>query len=188
MCPACLLRLASLPQSRLPRYEIETLLGAHASGSTYLARAARTGALLVVKTFDAAVAGPETLDHLELLGARLASIRHPGIARTYGIDVDGDTPRLVRDYIKGRPFELWKQGAAAPEVDQAIAAIRGAVAALHEHDLAHGHIDAANIVVAGGTPVLLDAGARLISGVLCGKAPDVEAMLRDDLSSLAGLT
>lgn len=188
LCPACLLRLASLPQSRLPRYEIETLLGADDSGHTYLARAIATGALLAVKAFDAAVADPETLDYLESLSARLASVRHPGIARTHGIDVDGGTPRLVRDYVKGRPFALWRQQAAAADVDGAIAAVREAVAALHEQGLAHGHVDAANVVVAGGRPVLLDAGARLISAALSGRPPNVEALMRGDLSSLAGLT
>lgn len=188
LCPACLLRLASLPHARVPLHEIETLLGAHDSGSTYLARAAGTGALLVVKTFDAVVTDPETLDAVETLGARLASFRHPGIARIHGIEADGDAARLVRDYVKGRPFELWKRQAAAPEVAGAIAAIRDAVAALHAQDLAHGHIDPANIVIAGGTPVLLDAGALLISHRLAGRPSGVDALMRDDRSSLEGLT
>ena len=187
LCPACLLRLASLPQSRVPQYEVETLLGAHDGATTYLARAAGTGALLAVKAFDTVVTDPETLDRLEALGDRLASLRHPGVARTRGIEVDGDRARLVRDYAGGRPFDLWRRQATAQQVEGAIAAIRDALGAIHQQDLAHGHLVPANIVVSDGRPVLIDAGAQLVGAILAGGQPRVLQLKDDDLSRLARL-
>lgn len=188
LCAACLLRLAALPEALAPDYEIETLLGSGPSGTTYLARAA-SGALLAVKVLAPAARDSDPIAVADALRAALVAFTHPGVARTHAVEVDDEgRVRIVRDYVTGRPLAAWSEKADAAARGQAAGAIEAAVAAVHAHGLAHGHLTAENIVVAsGGRPVLVDLGAQLALDALQGAARTSEQMAEDDRAALAAL-
>lgn len=176
LCPACLLRLASLPQSRIPAFEIETLIGSGPSGTSYLARAAG-GALLAVRKL---AGGASFTPSIEDLGARLAAFTHPHVAPVYGLQPDDDGVSIVREFVRGRPFADWASAAAPEARAAAVDAISAAVAALHAAGLPHGNITPTNIVIRGTKPVLLDSGARLVALALRTGGEDVGALREAD--------
>jgi serine/threonine protein kinase len=184
LCGACLLRLAEPPASRLPDFQIETLLGSGPFGTTYLGRAA-DGSLLAAKK----IAGEFSLgSRLDEAGARLAACAHACLATFHGLAPDDDGVVMVRGFVQGRPFREWISGAAAAERGHAFEQLLGAVDLLHARGLAHGHLAATNIVIARGNQVvLLDSGARLVADAVRGRESDVAAMRRNDLLSLAEL-
>lgn len=188
-CASCLLRLATLPEALAPEYEIETLLGSGRSGTTYLARDTASGALLAVKIL---LLRDDAHDAPAVAGAirdALTSLQHPAIARTHAVDVDDDgNVRLVRDYVAGKPFAGWSAQADAAARVQAVDTIAGAIGAAHAAGLFHGHVDAANIVMAsGGRPVLVDLGAHMALRALQG-VPDAGGdIAAEDRAALAAL-
>jgi eukaryotic-like serine/threonine-protein kinase len=188
LCAACLLRLAALPEALGPAYEIETLLGSGAAGTSYLARG-DAGALFVVKMIQAPDGGADPMAVADALRAALVAFYHPGVARTHAVEVDDDgNLRIVRDYVTGRPLMAWSEKADAALREQAAGAIETAVAAMHAHGLAHGHLAAENIVVApGGRPVLVDLGAQLALYALQGAARTPEQMAEEDRAGLEAL-
>lgn len=185
LCPACLLRLAAMPRSRVPAYDVEALLGA-GSGTTHLARGSG-GAVLAVKTLDARDVAPDVAAALEDLSRRLQEFRHASIAPGHGLEIENGAVRLVRDYVRGRAFGDWIASADPAARDAARAALAGALAAAHAHDLPHGRLIAANIVITGGRPLLLDLGTPLALEILQGRVPDLPALRQDDLARLARL-
>jgi len=167
LCAACLLRLATAPASRVPAYEIVTLLGAHDDSTTYLARGASSGALLVVRTFNAKAGGGQ-LGSLEALAAWLHAFRHPNVAVTHGVDVDPEgTVSLVRDFVQGRAFVDW---AAKATVEDRAAAL-GAAQSVLEAAGVDTAVTESNIVINGGVPIVVDLGVLEISRILGGAAP-----------------
>ena len=183
LCPSCLLRLAALPQSRIPEFEIETLMGSGPSATTYVARAAG-GAMLAVRKFVTDALFTQAIDDLS---ATLAAFRHPNVAPVYGVQPDEDGMSLVREFIRGRPFADWAAAASTEARAAAVDTLSAAVSALHDAGLPHGHITATNIVIRGAEPVLLDAGAQLAWLALTGADADLEAMRRADLAALERL-
>lgn len=188
LCAACLLRLAALPEALAPDYEIETLLGSGPAGTTYLARGAN-GALLTVKIVAAAAKDADPVAVAEALRAALVAFDQPGVARTHAVEVDDDGHlRIVRDYVAGRPLTAWSDKADAAGREQALSAIEAALATVHAHGLAHGHLAAQNIVMAsGGRPVLVDLGAHLALDALRGAARTCEQMAQEDRAGLEAL-
>ena len=182
LCPACLMRLATMPVSRVPDFDIETLLGS-GTGTTYLARAT-DGALLTVKKLtghsDAA---------LDALADALRAVEHPHLARTLAIDDDMEgTVSLIRAYVPGVAFERWIAGASPEARVEARQAGEDALARLHDAGLAHGHITATNIVFGPGSrAMLLDAGAIQVRNALGSLPFDTAAVRNQDVTALGGL-
>jgi hypothetical protein len=153
------MRLATLPASRVPAFEIETLLGS-GTGTTYLARA-DDGRLLAVK--DLGAMPPSAVDAVEALGERLMGIDHPGTARLIALDIDDGKVRMIREYVPGRASSEW------PDREGIAAATRDVVAHLQEHGLVHGNLVPTNIVIGrGGRPIILDVGAALVARLIRG--------------------
>ena len=179
LCPACLMRLATMPESRVPDFEIETLLGS-GTGTTYLARAA-DGSLLTVKRLTGS--GDAALGSL---ADALHAVDHPHLARTLAIDDDMEgTVSLIRAYVPGIAFERWLAGASSAARAEARQALADALARLHSAGLAHGHVTATNIVIGPGSRAkLLDAGARAAMCSARGETPDLDAMRMDDVAQL----
>jgi len=186
LCPACLLRLAAMPESRIPAFEIEALLGTGA-GTTHLARTG-TGSLVAVTTLEAPGLSSSAAAALDDLSGRLREFRDRAVAPFHGIEIDGDAVRLVRDYVRGRAFADWTASADAEAGDAARAVIAAALEAAHAQDLPHGHLVPANIVITGGRPVLLDLGTQIALAIVRGHAPDLEALAHDDRARLAQLS
>ena len=186
LCPGCLLRLASLPEVLAPEYEIETLLGSGRAGTTYLARAEGTGSLLAVKIVAVRDARSDPQAIAEAVQRELTPFSHPGVARTYAVDVDDEgNARLVRDYVAGKPLSAWVAQADASARELAFDAVASALAAVHSHGLFHGHVAASNIIVApGGRPMLVDLGAGMVLRALQGAPAAAAEMAAADLAGL----
>lgn len=187
LCPGCLLRLAALPESRTPDYEIETLLG-EGIGTSYLARESGTGNLLAVKTLGAA-ATPETIEALDDLRARLLSFRHPLVAPLLALEVDAEgSVRMIRAFVGGRPLDEWLEGATARAKTEARQELDDAIRQMHAAGLAHGHLVGTNILVtANGRFVITDHAARVVAGIVNETQSDPDPLRQDDLARLAAL-
>jgi serine/threonine-protein kinase len=175
------LRLAARPEALAPEYEIETLLGSGRAGTTYVARDSATGALLAVKILtvrDERHDGPSVTNAIR---ARLTAFQHPGIARTYAVDVDADgNVRLVRDYVSGKSLSTWRARADAASRREVLETIAGALEAVHASGLFHGHVVPSNIIIGpGGKPVLVDLGAHLALRALQGVPPPADLAQED---------
>jgi serine/threonine protein kinase len=188
-CPSCLLRLGTLPEAVAPDYEIETLLGAGKSGTTYLARDAAGGGLLAVKILTLRGDAHDGPGVAETIRAALTSFRHPAVAATHAVDVDDDgNVRLVRAYVPGKPFAAWAARADAEARAGVFEAIAEALDAAHTARLFHGHVAAPNIVMtAGGRPVLVDLGAHMALLALQGVDADPGALRHTDRAGLESL-
>lgn len=188
-CAACLLRLATLPEALAPEYQIETLLGAGKSGTTYLARDVAGGALLAVKILTLCDDAHDAPGVTGTIRETLTSFRHPAVATTRAVDVDDDgNVRLVRDYVAGKPFAAWVTQADAAARGRVFEALAGALDVAHSARLFHGHVAASNIVITtGGRPVLVDLGAHMAVLALQGVDADPETMQNDDRASLGSL-
>lgn len=189
LCASCLLRLATLPEARAPEYEIETLLGSGPACTTYLARAADSGNMLVVKIFprqdgmrDAEAVG-------RAIGTDLIGFRHPGIAFTHAVGVDSDgNLRLVRDYVPGRALPAWMARGNPSQRQHVFDRVAAALADAHAHGLAHGHLEASNIVIStDAQPVIVDFGARAALRALQGLDTNTARMREEDRSALEAL-
>lgn len=189
LCAACLLRLATLPEALAPDYEIETLLGSGPASTTYLARAADSGNMLVVKIFtrqdgmrDAEAVG-------RAIGTNLIGFRHPGIALTHAVGVDSDgNLRLVRDYVPGRALPAWIARGNPSQRRHVFDRVAAALADAHAHGLAHGHLEAPNIIItAAAQPVIVDFGSRAALRALQGLDGSADRMSVEDRGALEAL-
>jgi serine/threonine protein kinase len=98
-------------------------------------------------------------------GRTLVRLDHPGLARVIDLDLDGDRPFLVLEYVRGRTLEQYA-AEAQPTPEQAarlVAELARTVAYLHAQGVVHQDIKPRNIVLDGaGRPRLIDFGlARL---------------------------
>lgn len=171
-----------MPEALAPDYAIETLLGAGPSGTTYLARATDSGALLAVKIVTSREGLRDVPAVARGVGANLVGYRHPGIATTHAVDVDQDgNLRIVRDYIAGKPLAAWATRAGAPERRQLWERVDAALTAAHARGLAHGRLDPSNLIVGtGARPVIVDFGAHAALRLLQGREAGAAAMAEED--------
>ena len=189
LCASCLLRLATLPEALAPDYEIETLLGSGPAGTAYLAREVGSGNMLVVKI----IAKPDGIRDAEAaafaVGTELIGFRRPGIAVTHSVDLDPDgNLRIVRDYVPGRALSAWIARGNLSERQQVFDRLAAALAEAHAHGLAHGHLEAPNVIItAGSQPVIVDFGARAAQRALQALETMTDRMREEDRSALEAL-
>lgn len=188
LCAACLLRLATMPEALAPEYEIETLLGSGRTGTTYLARAIGTGDMLAVKIVNMQD-GADAHAIAGRLAADLLAFRHPHVAATHAVDVDADgNLRIVRDYVMGRSLPAWAGKAGAAERRRTFERLAAAVAEVHARGLAHGHLDAPNVIITSDAqPVIVDFGAASALRQLRGAGTEPGEMAGADLTALEAL-
>lgn len=91
----------------------------------------------------------------------LARLEHPGIARLIdgGVDEAG-CPWLAMEYVEGVPLAQWvrERALGVRETVELLLPICDAVQFAHRNLIVHSDIKPSNILVAGGTPKLLDFG------------------------------
>jgi len=199
LCPRCLLQLglglvpaAALgdgpdtgPDARpTGEWQVLTLLGSGPHGTTYLGEKRgpqpRVVALKVLDLVDSAVAAGERLRQAL---PSLVALDHAALAPVLGGGLTaGGIPYLVSAYVPGA--SLAHPGVRLPQsLDDRLRMamdLADAVACLHAHGLAHGHLVSANVIVSRHRPprvFLTDPGIAALAGRPVTLAADVAALV-----------
>jgi serine/threonine protein kinase len=108
---------------------------------------------------------PAGRDQLREEGRLLARLSHPNLVRVIDLDLHGDRPYLVLEYVAGRTLQqsIQERRPSPREAARLVAALAGAVAYLHAQGVVHQDIKPKNILIdPQGQPRLIDLGlARL---------------------------
>ena len=88
--------------SRLGHYDVTALIGEGGMGQVYRATDTQLGRDVALKILpDAFAADPDRLARFQREAQVLASLNHPGVAATYGIETSDDTQALVLELVEG---------------------------------------------------------------------------------------
>jgi hypothetical protein len=153
------LGLASLPRRLNAKFIVDRRLGRGGAGVVYLARDMTIGRDVALKTLPTLRRGIGT--RLAEEAQTMASLRHPGLAIIYGLEVWRQMPILVVEYFPAGT--LAQRLATGPlttsETIQFGLTLADTLSYLHGRGLLHRDIKPSNIALsATGQPVLLDFG------------------------------
>lgn len=153
--------------SEIPGYELLALIGRGGLGAVYRARHQEFGVEVAIKVVPYRPQASEYCALLQPVVARLARLRHPNLANTFGLDDHGDYLYLVMELIEGRPLNRLRWPAepqpfgfreAATLAEQ----IARGVGCLHARGILHRDIKPGNILVdASGRPRVTDFGLAM---------------------------
>ena len=141
-------------------YRIVDVIGEGGMGRVYRALQTSRNRIVAVKVLTAS--DPKAVQRAVNEARIQAGLRHPNIVELYEqVEWDG-RPCLVMEYVEGVTLAEQLQQRGAMPIPQALAIfsqIVAAVACIHEHDIIHRDIKAANIrLTADGRAKLLDFG------------------------------
>ena len=95
--------------SRLGHYDVTALIGEGGMGDVYRARDTKLDRDVALKVLPQAFAeDPDRLARFKREAKVLASLNHPGIAATYGLEEAEGTRALVLELVDHRPLRLCK--------------------------------------------------------------------------------
>jgi Protein kinase domain len=146
---------------RLGPYRLLDRIGEGGMGVVYLARddEQRTVAVKVLR--PGLAAEPNALRRLAREVTTMRRVRSPFVAEVLGADLACDTPYIATRYVPGRTLDQVigaqgpLQGAALAGLAQGLAE---ALAAVHASGVVHRDLKPSNVMMAGGTPVIIDFG------------------------------
>ena len=148
--------------SRLGHYDVTALIGEGGMGQVYRATDTQLHRDVALKILpDAFASDPDRLARFQREAQVLASLNHPGIAASYGIEKSDDTQALVLELVAG-PTLADRIAQGPIPVDEALPIakqIAEALEAAHEAGVIHRDLKPANIKVRDdGTVKVLDFG------------------------------
>ncbi|HEX2873033.1 MAG TPA: protein kinase [Polyangiaceae bacterium] len=158
---------SSSPQGRrFGDYRIVRLLARGGMGRVYEAEHAPSGRLVALKLPDASTSSDATaLQRFKAEGRLLDSVRHPNIVQVFEVGVEGDSPFIVMELLKGETLraKVERQGPLSRrEVVELFIPICDAVATLHDTGIVHRDLKLCNVMLAerpsGTVPMILDFG------------------------------
>jgi hypothetical protein len=195
LCSRCLLRLGLAAEDGNPSdapamatfahapCRILTLLGAGPAGRTYLAEQERPHRRLVAVTLiDITCTPDEAQKRIDGLLSRLLALDHPGLVPVFdGGITENRQAYLVSEYQPASSIVRYceRSGLAPAGRLLLFAAACDAVQHAHAAGLVHGHLAAANVLIAGRAPAVPrigDFGVAFVAGKDVGVADDVEAL------------
>jgi serine/threonine protein kinase len=157
----------SSPQGRrFGDYRVVRLLARGGMGRVYEAEHAPSGRLVALKLPDASTSSDATaLQRFKAEGRLLDSVRHPNIVQVFEVGVEGDSPFIVMELLKGETLraKVERQGPLSRrEVVELFIPICDAVATLHDTGIVHRDLKLCNVMLAerpsGTVPMILDFG------------------------------
>lgn len=169
------------PGDWLGPYRLVRLLGGGGAGSVFEAARQENDICLrvAIKVMHAEICTPEFLLQMRQEAAKLASLRHPNIARLIDWRLnESETPYCVLEYIEGESITSWCHHHALPRQARLrlFLEICSAVAYTHQNMIAHLDLKPENILVnSSGGIKLVDFGiARSLAqelGAACETQP-----------------
>ncbi|WP_345336811.1 serine/threonine-protein kinase, partial [Actinomadura viridis] len=154
---------------RVPGYSELRVLGEGAQGRVVIARHDGTGAPAAIKYLSPRLlADEEFRERFRGEAELLRRVRHPSIARLYGLVETARGAAIVMEAIDGAPLKavLAERGALGPEA--ALALLKGSLlglAAAHDLGIVHRDYKPANVIVRGdGLSKLIDFGIAVDAG------------------------
>jgi serine/threonine-protein kinase len=158
---------AASPGDRLGLYQVIRILGHGGMGVVYLAARADDAfqKVVAIKLLRTAWLSDDMRRRFQLERQILARLEHPNIARLLdGGTVEG-APFVVMEYVDGLPIDQYcrERGLSVRERLALFRQLCDAVAYAHRNLVIHRDIKPGNVLVAEGTPKLLDFGiAKLL--------------------------
>jgi len=154
----------------LGRFKILGQLGAGSMGAVYLAEHTVMRHRVAIKVMASRLKGSTRhLERFEREARATAAVNHPRIVRAFDVEMSGDTPYLVMEYVEGDDLQkiVLRDGVMSPQT--AAECIRQAAEGLeaaHQSGLVHRDIKPSNILLdKKGEIHILDLGlARLDAG------------------------
>jgi tRNA A-37 threonylcarbamoyl transferase component Bud32 len=145
------------------RYEIVRRLGQGGMAEVYLATDRMLGRAVAVKVIRDRLAEDRKLAARFRREARAAAaLNHPGIVAVHDVGMDGDTPYIVMEYVRGRSLAevLQHEGPLPPSrVAEIGIALAQAVAVAHDAGIVHHDVKPGNVMITErGEVKVLDFG------------------------------
>ncbi len=152
---------------KIGKYEIVGILGRGSMGIVYKAKDPEIGRVVALKTLRK-ISMPQyhdtstQLERFKLEARSAGNLRHPNIITIFDVNVEGDVPYIVMDYLEGEGLDqmVQKRGRIPPA--EALHYIGEAAAGLdyaHSRGVVHRDVKPSNILVdRSGRVYLLDFG------------------------------
>lgn len=156
------------PGQTVGPYRVVEKIGEGGMGEVFRAHDARLKRDAALKVLPASAVGdPDRRRRFEREAQVLAALDHASIARVYGVELDGDEPIIVMEFVDGATLaDRLKKGALPIDDVISIALqIADGLEAAHERNIVHRDLKPANVKLRpDGTIKILDFGiARVLS-------------------------
>lgn len=154
----------------LGRYKILGQLGAGAMGAVYLAEHVVMRHRVAIKVMASRLQGSTRhVERFQREARATAAVNHPRIVRAFDVEMSGETPYLVMEYVEGDDLQKVVHRGGVLPIDEAAEYIRQTAEGLHaahQAGLVHRDVKPSNILVdKAGQIRILDLGlARLEAG------------------------
>lgn len=154
----------------LGRFKILGQLGAGSMGAVYLAEHTVMRHRVAIKVMASRLQGSTRhIERFEREARATAAVNHPRIVRAFDVEMSGDTPYLVMEYVEGEDLQkiVLRDGVMSPKVAaKCIRQSAEGLQAAHQAGLVHRDIKPSNILLdKSGEIHILDLGlARLDAG------------------------
>jgi hypothetical protein len=137
------------------RYRMEDRIGAGAMGVVYRAWDQRLNRAVAIKVLNAELSlDPQTAQRFLQEARAMAALSHPNIVTLFDVGVEGETPYMVMEYLRGSHLrDVLGDLPLLPENDVLLygAQVADALATVHQHRLVHRDVKPENILLLEGT-------------------------------------
>ena len=144
------------------RYIVESRLGIGGFGTVFLANDPQLKRSVAIKVPRGETANSKLgLERFAREAKTIAQLRHPNIVSVFDVELDGEPPFIVCDYVDGETLgdRMKKNPLSFRDAAQLIAVVARAVDYAHESGVIHRDIKPSNIMIdSKGDPRLMDFG------------------------------
>ncbi|MDC0358792.1 protein kinase [Oligoflexia bacterium] len=154
------------------KYKVLGSLGRGSMGVVYKAQDPEIGRLVAIKTLRRITStrfhdAEAALERFKNEARSAGNLRHPNIITVFDVNVDGDMPYIVMDYVEGESLDLILSKRGRLEIAEVIyymEQIAGGLQAAHEKRIVHRDIKPSNLILDSDNRVyILDFGVAKIN-------------------------